>query len=79
MFKSFLKGLGMVLAKIGQGAAKAAVYVSEHPEVVAAVAQIALNAGAPQAGVAKGTQIAGVVGEAGQVISAIEQSKGTGQ
>jgi len=79
MFKSFLKGLGKGLATVGLYAAKGALYVSAHPEVVAAVAQIAVQAGAPQGAIAKGTQIAGYVGEAGQVIGAIEQAKSGAQ
>lgn len=38
--KTFWQHIGMGLAKVAQGAARGALWASQHPQVIAAVAQV---------------------------------------
>lgn len=59
----FLKSIGKGLATVAEYAAKGALYVSRHPEVIRAVGAVATLAGVPAA--------AAVVAEAGAVAQAV--------
>lgn len=71
MFQSFLKGLGKAFAAIGSGALQGALFVSAHPEVVQAVANVAVQFGAPAA---KTTAIATDVALGAVTTSAVKGS-----
>ena len=68
---TFWKNFGLVLAKVAKGAAYGALWASQHPEVVTAVAGIA---GHPEvaAVINKDAPIVAAVGQA------VEQAKGNG-
>lgn len=73
----FWKGFGSALAKVATVAAQGALWASQHPEVVAAVSAIAVNAGAPAATVQKvdqGIAVASQVAAAAQAAQAAQST-----
>lgn len=76
---SFWDRFGSILAKIALGAAKGALWASEHPTVVQTVSNIAVAAGAPSAvvqSVDKGIAIAGSVAAAAQTDQSVLPTSG---
>lgn len=47
MFKSFLANVAHVFLALGRGAAKTALFISDHPDVVARAGAVAIKVGAP--------------------------------
>lgn len=68
MFKAFLAKLGSVFASISKDIAKAALYISAHPDVVKKVESIAVSVGAPADKVAI---VDSYATKAGQVASSV--------